>query len=90
MKELEDFLKPLRKQAEAINIVFSSWRSCSFAERYDIEDMAFSKKKLMLYVNSPIVKKDMEMHELSILEELNDRLPKNKTVKNMEVKVRRK
>ena len=90
MIELETFLNRLRKQAEIIDIVSASWRSCSFAGKYDIEDLAVSKRNLVLYVGSGIAKKDMEMHVRSILEELNGRLPKRRTVKNMEVKVRRK
>jgi len=88
--KLDTFLDRLKKQMARINIVSVCWKKCSFAEKYDVKDMTVAKGNLMLYVDSGIAKRDMEINAVTILKELNSKLPSRKSLKSIEIKVRGK
>jgi len=49
-----------------------------------------NKKKLIVYVPSGIIKKDIEMNSEAMLRELNGKISSRKAVLTIEVKVRRR
>jgi len=90
MIALERLLKKLKKKMKDIQSVSSVWNDCSFAKKYEIDEFAVNKKKVIVYVPSAIMKKDIEMNSAAMLRELNGKLPHRKAVPAIEVKVRRR
>ncbi|MBA3051844.1 MAG: hypothetical protein ABII20_04975 [Candidatus Omnitrophota bacterium] len=90
MIALEKLLTDLQKKLKDIRSVSSVWNECSFAEKYEIDEFAVNKKKLIVYVSSGIIKKDIEMNSETMLRELNGKLSSRKAVLTIEVKVRRR
>ncbi len=90
MIQLAKLLKKLKKKLKDIHSVSSVWNECSFAEKYEIDEFAVNKKKLIVYVPSAIIKKDIEMNSAAMLRELNGKLTSRKAVLTIEVKVRRR
>ncbi|PKM99453.1 MAG: hypothetical protein CVU78_06235 [Elusimicrobia bacterium HGW-Elusimicrobia-2] len=90
MIALAKLLSDLQKKLKDIRSVSSVWNECSFAEKYEIDEFAVNKKKLIVYVSSGIIKKDIEMNSEAMLRELNGKLSSRKAVLTIEVKVRRR
>ncbi|PIV18155.1 MAG: hypothetical protein COZ15_06970 [Elusimicrobia bacterium CG_4_10_14_3_um_filter_49_12_50_7] len=90
MIALEKMLADLQKKLKDIRSVSSVWNECSFAKKYEIDEFAVNKKKLIVYVPSGIIKKDIEMNSEAMLRELNGKISSRKAVLTIEVKVRRR
>jgi hypothetical protein len=90
MIALEKMLADLQKKLANIHSVSSVWNGCSFAEKYEVDEFAVNKKKLVVWVPSAIAKKDIELNAGAMLGELNGKLPPRKAITAIEVKVRRR
>ena len=90
MIELKTFLDKLSKNVNNLSILSSKFQECSFAEKYSGSDLSFSKKCLIIYASSAIMRRDIEINSHSMLKELNSRLPGRKFIRNIEVRVRKK
>jgi len=90
MISLQTFLGKLRKNVDNLSVLSGEFRECSFAEKYSDSEFSFSKKRLIIYVSSAVIRKDIEINSHSMMKELNHRLPGRKFIKEIEVKVRKK
>lgn len=90
MIELGKMLADLQKKLKDINSLSSVWNECSCAAKYEIDEFAVNKRKLIVYASSAIVKKEIEMNSAALLGELNGKLPPRKALREIEVKVRRR
>lgn len=90
MIALKTFLDKLSKNVNNLNILSNKFQECSFAEKYSESDLGFSKKCLIIYTSSAIMRRDIEINSHSMLKELNGRLPGRKFIRNIEVRVRKK
>ena len=89
MNSLQTFLGKLRKNVDNLSVLSGIFQECSFAEKYSGSELSFSKKCLIVYVPSAVIRKDIEINSYSMLKELNRRLPGRKFIRKIEVKVRK-
>jgi hypothetical protein len=87
MITIGSFTEKLKKSMENLKLVSEQWKKSSFGEKYEIDDISFSKKCLFIYTDSAIMKKDIEINADEIIRQLNKNLPGRKFVKKIEVKV---
>ena len=90
MIPLQTFLGKLRKNVDNLGVLSGKFRECSFAEKYSGSELSFSKKCLIIYVPSAVIRHDIEINSHSMLKELNRRLPGRKFIRKIEVRVRKK
>ncbi|MCD6422587.1 MAG: DUF721 domain-containing protein [Elusimicrobia bacterium] len=87
MRELSRICQSFQENIQRLNLVFNVWNE-NLKDRYPVDEFAFSKGRLIIFTDSGIVKKEIEMKQRQILKKLNTKLPGRKFVKEIKVRLK--